>query len=94
MEQNHYFQKKLLSVELLPRRTFFEHIKSHKYPSHHLQEKLGTTYQMLDGLNNAQNSNLKNCVIYNAPYSFLRKIAMQIKQIDNVLTITLKDFEG
>jgi len=46
---------------------------------------------MLDGLNNAQNSNLKYCVIYNAPYSFLRKIAMQIKQIDNVLTITLRD---
>ena len=48
---------------------------------------------MLDGLNNAQNSNL-NFAIYIAPYSFLRKIAMQIKQIDNVLTITLRDFDG
>ena len=49
---------------------------------------------MWDGLNNAQNSNLKYCVIYNAPYSFLRKIAMQIKHIDNVLTITVRDVEG
>ena len=36
----------------------------------------------------------KYCVIYNAPYSFLRKIAMQIKYIDNVLTITYRDLEG
>ena len=76
------------------KKTFFVHIKSHKYLFHHFQEKLDTTCQMLDGLNNAQNSNPKYCVIYNAPYSFLRKIAMQIKQIDNVLTITLRDFEG
>ena len=80
-------------ITFLLRKTFFEHIKSHKYLSPHFQENLGITCQMLDGLNNAQNSNLKFYVIYNAPYSFLRKIAMQIKQIDNVLTITLRDFE-